>query len=259
MGSFFYIIVIIAVIYGAIKKQNQGQQKGTRQTQDPNQMNRGKSGQPWAQNSNQMNRANNGQSWVQNGNQMNRANNGQPWSPNGNQMNHGSGGQSWSRNENSYARQQQNMDEGRRQGMDSAAMIQKQRELKERLQRQYGKSMQGYENSQGVDPYHEEKLLTESRKYNESLDQSGDIMDRVNASAKERSTAEEATKNRRKIDDSLQQGDRADIMMEVMDFKDSSKLMEEVSDLIIMGYQSKLPFDRDFVEEGLQMLGQYES
>lgn len=259
MGSFFYIIVIIAVIYGAIKKQNQGQQKGTRQTQDPNQMNRDKSGQPWAQNSNQMNRANNGQTWVQNGNQMNRANNGQSWSQNGNQMNHGSGGQSWSRNENSYARQQQNMDEGRRQGMDSAAMIQKQRELKERLQRQYGKSKQGYENSQGVDPYHEEKLLTESRKYNESLDQSGDIMDRVNASAKERSTAEEATKNRRKIDESLQQGDRADIMMEVMDFKDSSKLMEEVSDLIIMGYQSKLPFDRDFVEEGLQMLGQYES
>lgn len=38
----------------------------------------------------------------------------------------------------------------------------------------------------------------------------------------------------------------------------TSDLMREVNDLILMGYRSKLPFERDFVSEGIEMLNKYE-
>lgn len=37
-----------------------------------------------------------------------------------------------------------------------------------------------------------------------------------------------------------------------------SELMQEVNGLILMGYQSNLTFDRDFVSEGIEMLNNYE-
>ena len=38
----------------------------------------------------------------------------------------------------------------------------------------------------------------------------------------------------------------------------SSELMREVNDLILMGYQSDLTFERDFVSEGVELLNSYE-
>ncbi len=34
--------------------------------------------------------------------------------------------------------------------------------------------------------------------------------------------------------------------------------MHEVEDLMIMGYQANLPFERDFIAEGVAMLNGYE-
>ena len=38
----------------------------------------------------------------------------------------------------------------------------------------------------------------------------------------------------------------------------SSELMYQVNDLIVMGYQADLTFERDFVSEGIDMLNNYE-
>ncbi len=44
----------------------------------------------------------------------------------------------------------------------------------------------------------------------------------------------------------------------VTDLRESSELMREVADLMIMGYQVQPVSTRDFVAEGVEMLGQYE-
>lgn len=42
------------------------------------------------------------------------------------------------------------------------------------------------------------------------------------------------------------------------DMTNNSRLMDEVNDLILMGYQADLTFSRDFVAEGIKMLNSYE-
>lgn len=43
-----------------------------------------------------------------------------------------------------------------------------------------------------------------------------------------------------------------------LDQPEKSELMTEIDDLIIKGYQADLPFERDFVSEGVEMLNQFE-
>ena len=43
-----------------------------------------------------------------------------------------------------------------------------------------------------------------------------------------------------------------------IDIDSASGLMHEVEDLMIMGYQANLPFERDFIAEGVAMLNGYE-
>ena len=37
-----------------------------------------------------------------------------------------------------------------------------------------------------------------------------------------------------------------------------ARLMDQVNDLMIMGYQANLSFERDFVAEGVEMLNRFE-
>lgn len=47
-------------------------------------------------------------------------------------------------------------------------------------------------------------------------------------------------------------------LVNAIDIDSASELMHEVEDLMIMGYQANLPFERDFVAEGVTMLNNYE-
>lgn len=47
-------------------------------------------------------------------------------------------------------------------------------------------------------------------------------------------------------------------MVGVVDITKTSELMNQINDLIVMGYQSELRFERDFVAEGIDMLNSYE-
>ena len=47
-------------------------------------------------------------------------------------------------------------------------------------------------------------------------------------------------------------------LVNAIDMDSASELMHEVEDLMIMGYQANLPFERDFIAEGVAMLNGYE-
>lgn len=47
-------------------------------------------------------------------------------------------------------------------------------------------------------------------------------------------------------------------LVNAIDIESTSELMHEVEDLMIMGYQANLPFERDFIAEGVAMLNGYE-
>ena len=47
-------------------------------------------------------------------------------------------------------------------------------------------------------------------------------------------------------------------LVNAIDIDSASELMHEVEDLMIMGYQANLPFERDFIAEGVAMLNCYE-
>lgn len=47
-------------------------------------------------------------------------------------------------------------------------------------------------------------------------------------------------------------------LINAIDIDSASELMHEVEDLMIMGYQANLPFERDFIAEGVAMLNGYE-
>ena len=47
-------------------------------------------------------------------------------------------------------------------------------------------------------------------------------------------------------------------LVNAIDIDSASELMHEVEDLMIMGYQGNLPFERDFIAEGVAMLNGYE-
>ena len=47
-------------------------------------------------------------------------------------------------------------------------------------------------------------------------------------------------------------------LVNALDIDSTSELMHEVEDLMIMGYQANLPFERDFIAEGVAMLNGYE-
>ena len=47
-------------------------------------------------------------------------------------------------------------------------------------------------------------------------------------------------------------------LVNAIDIDSASELMHEVENLMIMGYQANLPFERDFIAEGVAMLNGYE-
>lgn len=75
-----------------------------------------------------------------------------------------------------------------------------------------------------------------------------DILKRATANVKENDTDE--------LEQQMMAG--AHDLVNAIDIDSASELMHEVEDLMIMGYQANLPFERDFVAEGVAMLNNYE-
>jgi hypothetical protein len=111
----------------------------------------------------------------------------------------------------------------------------KQRELKQRLQKQYENVVNKY-----LTP------VTEDGK------QQDDIMGRVHANVAE--YAGNQIEQEGKLDTiPVTEGHIDNCITD-----DDCSLMERVNDLMIMGYQANLTFERDFVAEGIEMLNSYE-
>ena len=75
-----------------------------------------------------------------------------------------------------------------------------------------------------------------------------DILKRASANVSENDTDE--------LEQQMMAG--AHDLVNAIDIDSASELMHEVEDLMIMGYQANLPFERDFVAEGVAMLNNYE-
>lgn len=126
-----------------------------------------------------------------------------------------------------------------------AQMTTKQRELKNRLQQKY---VQAPQNRPMQRPPQNRPM--------QQVPQPNDIMSRAVANAKEN----EADELQRSQSVAVMNESPVDVhnMIGVVDITKSSELMSQISDLMIMGYQSDLSFERDFVAEGIDMLNSYE-
>ena len=78
--------------------------------------------------------------------------------------------------------------------------------------------------------------------------QSNDILTRAAANVREN----EQDELERQMLDGTQ------TLVNAIDIEGTSELMREIDDLMIMGYQADLSFERDFVAEGVEMLNSYE-
>ena len=78
--------------------------------------------------------------------------------------------------------------------------------------------------------------------------QSNDILARATANVNEN--------ERDELEMQMLEG--AQTLVNAIDIDGTSALMKEVNDLMIMGYQADLSFERDFVAEGVEMLNSYE-
>lgn len=118
------------------------------------------------------------------------------------------------------------------QGQGNAGAVPSQSALKEKLMQRYGGAADGYGN--------------------------GDILSRANANVKEN--------DRDMLNGGMQPGKTpkgrkqkryaaAELSEEMIT---ADGLMDEVRDLMIMGYRDRLTFERDFVSEGIEMLNHYE-
>ncbi len=114
---------------------------------------------------------------------------------------------------------------------------QKQRELKQRLLQKYGRGDEPVKRKQ-----QSEQILKE---------QEYDILDRAEANVNEIQT--DAVKRSMYEAQSGAAPGRFDA-----DWEDSDILMRQVEDLMIMGYQYNLSYERDFVGEGIEMLNRIE-
>lgn len=71
-----------------------------------------------------------------------------------------------------------------------------------------------------------------------------------------RATANVSENDTDELEQQMMEG--AHDLVNAIDIDSTSELMHEVEDLMIMGYQANLRFERDFVAEGVAMLNSYE-
>lgn len=122
-----------------------------------------------------------------------------------------------------------------------------QQELKERLQQRYGSrqtAQQSYRN-------------TSSQGYRKPSVQQNDILTRATANVMENQQDElQSTSDAAKRDAAMMAD--AQRLADAIDIESTSELMQDVNEMIVMGYQPKLSFERDFIAEGMEMLTQFE-
>ena len=133
-----------------------------------------------------------------------------------------------------------------------ASMNSMQQELKARLQERYGTSQQRAVAQQKsiVSPQQGAKQYAAQQK-------SDDILRRATANTNENNYGQleiEALGNNASL--GMLAGENSFDM--INNIGKSSELMYQVNDLIVMGYQADLTFERDFVSEGIDMLNNYE-
>lgn len=136
-------------------------------------------------------------------------------------------------------------------GQSMAAMTAKQRELKDRLTQRYGKpagANRGYQGNPG---------MRQQGYQQRTAQKTGDILSRATANVRENEQDQLEMELAVRHPGSVMTRDAHDLVGAV-DIAESSELMRQVNDLMIMGYQADLTFERDFVAEGIEMLNSYE-
>lgn len=146
-----------------------------------------------------------------------------------------------------------NQNVARRQQESMAAMNAKQQELKNRLTQRYGKPGGMVVNQNG-------NVWQRAGQQNikrQPPQQPGDILSRANANVRENEKDLLEQQMAVKHEGGPMVRDAHDLVGAV-DIAESSELMRQVSDLMIMGYQADLTFERDFLAEGVELLNRYE-
>lgn len=114
---------------------------------------------------------------------------------------------------------------------------------------------QGYQKSQGYQKPQGYQNMAQMQAEVDRKKQS-DIMSRAFANVKENEVDElEKNQSTAPINEITE---NVHNMMGITDIANSSDLMAQINDLMIMGYQANLSFERDFVAEGVDMLNSYE-
>lgn len=161
--------------------------------------------------------------------------------------------QQWSQNYQTVPNQQpsQGYQGAQNQGMQSqnmaelqAAMSSKQQELKARLQNRYG--VQGAQQRPGAQkrPATQQRPVTQQKQVVQQY------------AAQQKQDAQQYVAQQRQ--DAQQDYVGENSFDTINNIGRSSVLMCQVNDLIVMGYQSNLTFERDFVAEGIELLNNYE-
>lgn len=120
----------------------------------------------------------------------------------------------------------------------NAETLKKQQELKNRLQQKYGST------------------VTETQTGSIQQTRPTDIASRVATNVKEYEVDELKRKQSAEItkESILHASDMGDASTDTR----TSEVMNQINDLMIMGYQANLSFERDFIGEGMDLLSQYE-
>lgn len=163
-----------------------------------------------------------------------------------------------------YQGTQQNYQPPRQNGMDSTAK--KQQELKARLEQRYGRptaqqsGMRGNgqqrPGAQGV-PHRAAQQRPGARGTQREAVQQQDILSRAAANVRENENDQLEQEMRVKHAGGPMTRDAHDLVGAI-DITETSELMRQVSDLMIMGYQADMTYERDFIAEGVDMLNSYE-
>lgn len=156
-------------------------------------------------------------------------------------------------------------------------LLNKQRELKERLAGKYGQVMNtagaGMQTGRPVQntygrPAQRQKAQNAygstaqghqvQNAYGGTMEQrTGDILSRANANVRENDVDQTELEMLAKERAEQTVADAHDLV-NAIDIGAGSELMSQIDDLMIMGYQGSLSFERDFIAEGVEMLNSYE-
>lgn len=138
-----------------------------------------------------------------------------------------------------------------KRGMDAYHQVQQQRATKERLQKKYGTTTSSAYSRTTVSPYASQAAKT-------------DILSRAKENVKEE--AQDGFKQESHAAVCSEYRSHAETKPDMAahmshspecDFDAESDILKRVNDLIVMGYDGNMEFDRDFIAEGVEMLNSF--